>query len=263
MSCTILYSLPSEPLTNLDGGDASSITQEYSDIQEISDPVDDPIECDSCQCNCGYLQYENLIPYLAEIQHVMQTSEDDALDLEFKLREQIVEVSRLFDMDAGVEPGFFTKAHYKTTKIFTTNGTRYMKVPDFVRDSLELRTMANQVLDASAWGLKDGYLIYKPCSSHTNCPCTSSCESRVKYTPLKWPDGCYKLTARWGKECADFAVQRAVRDYLIEGFRMQDPVKVLANGIAVSRSFQVPHSWTAYIMNFKEKRRLYSGFAIA
>jgi hypothetical protein len=44
---------------------------------------------------------------------------------------------------------------------------------------------------------------------------------------------------------------------------MEDPVVVLATGIPIQRTFRVPHSWEAYIRNFKAKRKIFSGYAIA
>jgi hypothetical protein len=106
----------------------------------VDPPVDDIINC--VGCNCGYLLYENLITYMPEIQDALKADPENYPDLEFKLREQIVEISRLFDMDAGVSPGYFSKAHYKTTKIVAANGSRYIKIPDFVDDTLEVSLLS-------------------------------------------------------------------------------------------------------------------------
>lgn len=224
-------------------------------------PVDDVIACSGC--NCGYLLYENLITYMPEIQDALKADAETYPDLEFKLREQIVEVSRLFDIDAGVEPGHFSKAHYKTTKIVTSNGSQYIRIPEFVDGTLEVRTLEDIVLDESTYAVENGHLVYYPCVQHVNCACTCSGEVSRPQRFLKWPNGCYKITARWGKTCSDFAVQRAIRDYLLEAYRMSDPIVTLANGIPVQRKFQIPHSWDAYIRNFKAKRRIFSEFAIA
>jgi hypothetical protein len=224
-----------------------------------------PVEQSSCAecCNCGYLQFESLLPYLGEINDKLKDDADRFVEFEFKLREQIIEISRLFDIDAGVAPGYFSKSHFRTTRIYPTNGTRYIKVPEFVPNTLEVRTANNVLLDDSSYGYKDGFLVYLPCSRHESCGCTGGCGEAKSARPVEWPNTCYKVTARWGSQCADAAVQRAVRDYLIENYRVQDPVIAINNGIPVSRTFREPHSWNTYISNFKKKRALYSQFAIA
>src|SRR5690349_18227230 len=92
-------------------------------------PPDDP----SCAgCNCGYVQYESLLPYLKELRDSLNLTNDLSADFEFKLREQITEISRLFDVAAGVTPGYFSKAHYKTTKKVISKNSRYLKLENFV-----------------------------------------------------------------------------------------------------------------------------------
>ena len=226
-----------------------------------SPPVEES-NCASC-CNCGYLQFESLLPYLGEIGDTQKNDNDKAVELEFKLREQIIEISRLFDIEAGVEPGFFSKSHYKTTKVTTSNGTRYLKVPEYVPGTLEIRNTANVVLDSSSYAYADGFLVYLPCATHVSCGCSSGCGEVKAESPQPWPNTCYQVTARWGSECSNFAVQKAVRDYLIEGFRMQDPIVPNINGIPISRGFKVPHSWASYISNFKKQRAFFTQFAIA
>lgn len=232
-------------------------------LQDVSEPPTEPTSCSS-QCHCGYVQFESLIPYLPEIKDRMKYPTDDGVELEFRLRQEIVEISRIFDVAAGVKPGYFSPAHYQTTQIYSSDGTKFIKIGDFVPDTLEVRTLANQVLNPATYAVKDGYLIYMPCSSHSNTSeCTSGCSEHKAYRPVPWPSACYKVTARWGKSCADTAVQRAVREYLIESYRVQDPAVNAATGLPVTRSFQAPFSWTTYIDNFKARRALYGQFAIA
>lgn len=223
-------------------------------------PPPDPSTC--VGCNCGYLQFEDLIPYLPEIRDAAFDTEKYT-EKEFKLRADIVEVSRLFDMENGVPPGYFAKAHYTTTKVFGTNGTQFLRIPPFVHDTLVVRNNHDVILDPNSYAVRDGHLVFLPCLKHRTCGCSNGCGVRKAVRPKEWPDGCYKVTARWGSECADAAVQKAVRDYLVESLRMQDPVKTLANGIPVQRTFRVPHSWDTFVKNFKAKRKIFSGFAIA
>lgn len=222
-------------------------------------PKDDVV----CGCNCGYIQYESLIPYLAEIRDSLNLNPNQAIDFEFKLREQIAEISRLFDLSAGVTPGYFSKAHYRTTTVYTSNNSRFIRIKPHISSTLEVRTLDDVLIDPSNYTYKDEHLIYMPCSEHLECGCDDTCGNVKLTSPQKWPNSCYKITAKWGSECSDLAVQMAVRDYLIEKYRMQDPVIQLANGITLQRKFMVPHSWDTYIKNFKAKREIFSNFAIA
>ncbi len=74
-------------------------------------------ECSSCKCYCGYIQYESLAPYMPKLTN-NYTKDTDHIITEAKLREQIVEISRYFDVETNVEEGFYSKAHYKIL-IFT------------------------------------------------------------------------------------------------------------------------------------------------
>jgi hypothetical protein len=223
-------------------------------------PPDDKV-CNGC--NCGYLQYESLIPYLKELRDSLNLGSDLSLDFEFKLREQIAEISRLFDMEAGVTPGYFSKAHYKTTKKVIAKGNRYIKLEKFVTGTLEVRSTDDVLIDPVNYEVINDHLVWRPCDAHVTCGCDTICgNDRITYQ-APWPETCYKVRAKWGLECADLAVQKAVRDYLIETYRMQDPVVQLANGITIQRTFRVPHAWTTYIKNFKDKRKIFSNFAIA
>lgn len=223
--------------------------------------VDDTVTCNGC--NCGYLQYEDLIPYLSEIKDKVHEDPDDYNQLEFRFREQILQVSRLFDYEAGVRPGYFSKAHYSTTQIYTTNGGKYIKIPEFVLGTLEVRTLDNNLINESNYGFENQHLIYKPCSIHTTCGCPNTCSRKRIKRPIAWPHHCYKVSARWGKECTDQAVKMAVRDYLIETYRLQDLIKVMATGLPFQASFRVPHSWDTYMKNFKQRNKFFSQWAIA
>jgi hypothetical protein len=228
----------------------------------VDTPPPDPTGCDNI-CNCGYIQFESLLPYLDEIKRIAKWDKEESDELEMRLREQIIEISRLFDIQAGVKPGFFTKAHFTTTQVFPTNGTRYIKIPDFVQGTMSVRTTDDHLLADGSWGIQDGFLVYLPCSQHITCGCSWGCTRRKSRRPRPWPAACYKVTARWGLECADMAVQMAIRDYLIETYRVQDPVVIAATGLPISRTFKLPYSWSSYVSNFRAKREIYSKFAFA
>lgn len=231
------------------------------DTSEPSPPIDDVVTCGGC--NCGYLQYEELLPYLRDINIKFKEDSEDYIQFEFRLRGQILEVSRLFDMEAGVQPGYFAKGHYKTTKIFTTNDGRFIKIPEFVLGTLEVRTTDDVIVDESTYGYENQHLVYLPCMTHTACGCDSGCTNEKLKQPVAWPNKCYKVSAKWGKDCADYAVKMAVRDYLIETYRLQDPIKVLESGLPFQATFRVPHSWSSYLTNFKRRNKFFSGYAIA
>lgn len=231
-------------------------------VGDFSEPPAEPTTCVD-GCSCGYLQFEQLLPYLDEIKRITGWDTEKATELEMMLRGQILEVSRLFDRQANVKAGYFSKSHFQTTKVFPTNGTRYIKIPEFVLGTLEVRTNNNQVLSPGSYGFQNGFLTYLPCVKHTHCGCSWSCHQPKSIKPLRWPNACYKITAKWGRDCADPAVQMAVREYLIENYRVQDPVVMQATGIPVNRSFRVPHAWSSYIASFKGERDLFQKFAIA
>ena len=230
-----------------------------TDTTGLPSPPNDVKYC--AGCNCGYLQFESLVPYLKEINNQLREDQEDFNNLEFKLRQEIIEISRLFDIEAGVSPGYFSTAHYKSTKVITSNGTKYLKVADFIPGTLTLRTIDDYIIDPDSYRYENKHLVFLPCVEHSSIGCTGGCLNSKSATA--WPNSCYKLTAKWGQHCADYAVQMAIRDYLIEKYRLSDPVKVLVSGLPVQMSFRVPHSWEMYLRNFKQKRRLFSQFAIA
>ncbi len=223
-------------------------------------PADETVACSGC--NCGYIQFENLLPYLPELNLKYKENIDSFHELEFKLRQQIIEVSRLFDIEADVPSGYFSKAHYKTSKVFRSNNTKFLKIPDFV-DSVEVRTMDNQILDPNSYRYENQHLVYLPCKQHEACGCSTGCTNKRYVNPRPWPDTCYQITAKWGHECSPYAVQMAVRDFLIEHYRMGDPIKILASGISAERTFRLPYSWSTFIESFKKKRGFFSQFAVA
>lgn len=227
-----------------------------------SPPVDDVVSCGGC--NCGYLQFEDLLPYLKEINDKVKQESEDSNQFEFRLRQEILEVSRLFDNEAGVRPGFFAKGHYKTTQLFTTNGGKFIKIPEFVLGTLEVRTTDDIIIDDTVYGFENQHLVYLPCLEHSTHGCCSlKCENSRCKRPIKWPNKCYKVSAKWGKDCADPAVKRAVREYLIETYRLQDPIKMLAANIPFQATFKVPHSWTSYMRHYKERNKFFSQWAVA
>lgn len=236
------------------------LTTGSTSIGSPSTPPNDSKPCGGC--NCGYLQYEDLIPYLSDIKEKGKENEEDYNQFEFRLREQILQISRLFDMEAGVDPGYFSKAHYRTTDVFTTNGGKFIKIPEFVLGTLEVRNLDDVLIDSSFYRYEQGHLIYKPCTNH-GYGCSNSCSFSRHTRPQAWPDKCYKVSAKWGKDCADEAVKMAIREYLIQSYRLQDPVKMLATGLPVQIQFQVPYSWQTYMKNFKQRNKFYSQWAIA
>lgn len=216
----------------------------------------------SSKCQCGYLQYESLIPQLSDLT-ISNKSEEDTRILEAKLRLQIAQVSRLFDAEVGVEAGHYSKGHYEV-KLFNVNGNRYIKVPEFVKDSLTVYTCDGFKIPDSDWGFKGGYLMYRPCVVHlSRCGCDTTCGLGKKRESLPWPSGCYKVLARWGYECADLAVQLAVTQYIVEYFRVGDAAQAIINNIPVSRSFKSPDAWNALVQVYRRKKSFHQRVAIA
>lgn len=217
-------------------------------------------------CACGYLQYEQLIPYLPELRSLAKYDNAAGDELEGRLREQIVEISRFFDIDADAPPGYFSRAHFDT-KLLISNNTPYLRLEYFVPGTLTLYYGTNLV-EPTEFIYQSGFLIYSPCNLSFNNNCDTDCEmagSTGRHTGmgLAWPAGCYTATARFGGECAEAAIQMAVREYLIESYRSQDPVAANAQGITYQRSMRVPYSWTKTVASVKQRIQSNRWFAIS
>jgi hypothetical protein len=132
-----------------------------------------------------------------------------------------------------------------------------------VLGTLEVRTLDDVLINEGTYGFENQHLVFRPCSSHISCGCPDGCNNTRIKRETGWPHSCYKVTARWGKECTDFAVKMAVRDYLIETYRMQDPIKQLATGIPFQATFRKPDAWETYMRNFKQRAKFFSQYAIA
>jgi hypothetical protein len=241
-SCCTIFNLP------LDLAEAPTLTVEE--------------ECAGCDCHCGYIQFESLVPYIPQLSS-NHSHDEDYITLEAKLRQQILEISRLFDVETKAEPGTYSKAHTKIVKLYG-NGTRYLKIPDFVKGSLELYDANGYLISPESYAYKDGFLIFQPCQSHsTTCGCTSSCGIyNVKKIPAGWK-GCLQAKAKFGAECADYAVQMAVRAYVIEFNTFGDQKEATWQGYPVSRSFKIPHAWNVVVQKYLEKKRHFNGFGVA
>lgn len=218
-------------------------------------------DCAKCGCHCGYIQYESLAPYMSKLSNNFTKDEEHIL-LEGKIRQQIVEISRLFDAATKVEDGFYSKAHYKVVKLFGNN-ISYLSIPDFVDGSLELYTEDGYLINSNTYTAKDGYLIINPCTSHSqSCGCHASCGMYSQTANHHVWNGCFQVKAKFGKECADIAVQMAVRDYLIEHLTFADEKDAVFGGLR-ARPFREPHSWTTLIQKYTEGKKLHSYFGFA
>lgn len=220
-------------------------------------------ECSGCVCHCGYIQYESLAPYMPKLTN-NYTKDDDHVLLEARLRQQIIEISRLFDAETKVEDGTYSKAHYKILDLYG-NGTNYLPVPDFVKGSLKLYTKEGYLINSDSYAYKDGFLVLNPCNSHSsNCGCVASCgayQNQNQNQNIGW-GGCFKVKAKFGKECADQAVQMAVRDFLIEHNTFADEKEAKFAGL-VPRPFRVPYSWSKLVEKYLQTKRLNSYFSFA
>lgn len=242
-SCCTLYHI-----------DPSTLNQE---------PVDLTLEeCSDCDCHCGYIQFESLAPYLTKLSNTA-TKDEDHINLEAKLRQQILEVSRLFDVETKSEPGTYSKAHYKVIKIYS-DGSRYLKIPEHVNGTLEVYTSDGYLINPQSYGYKDGFLINYPCvSDGVTCGCTDSCGIHQKQNlPPGW-NGCLQVKAKFGKECSDYAVQLAVRSYIIEYNTYGDVKETNFQGLPIGRGFKIPHSWSATVQKYLENKRFNNTFAFA
>lgn len=234
------------------------IPEEVSDCEVLKL---DSSECGDCNCHCGYIQYESLAPYMPKLTN-NYTKDEEYILLEAKLRQQIIEISRLFDAETKVEDGTYSKAHYKVAKLFGDSSS-YLKIPDFVSGSLELYTENGYLINPSTYLYRDGYIVLKPCSSHSSsCGCNKSCGiyNQPNFS-LGW-NGCFQAKAKFGKECADQAVQMAVRDFLIEHLTFSDEMEARFGGLT-PRPFRTPYSWTALVQKYLQTKTLHNLFAFA
>jgi hypothetical protein len=222
----------------------------------------DDVDCKKCGCHCGYIQYESLAPYMPQLTN-KYTKDADHITTEIKLRQQIVEISRFFDRATNVEDGFYSTAHFDIKKIYG-NGSRYLRVPDFIPNSLELYTQDGYLIDSKVYDYIDGSLVINPCQFHeSNCGCNSSCGSYNRINSNIGWNGCYQIKAKFGSECSDKAVQMAVRAYLIEFNTFGDQKEATFQGYPVTRSFREPKIWTDLVKKYTEGKRLHSRFGFA
>lgn len=241
----------------------SCCTLYHIDPDELGTPVQlESEECVGCNCHCGYIQFESLAPYITKLTD-NYTRDDDYINFEAKLRMEILRASRLFDSLTDVEPGTYSLAHYKIIKLYG-NGTRYLKIPDFVQGTLELYTDTGVLVNPNSYIYKDGLLIFNPCETHTTtCGCTNACGMyTTKRITAGWK-GCLQAKAKFGKRCADQAVEAAITDYVMEHLTFGDIKQQVADGITVARSFKAPYSWVALIEKYRNSKKFPNQFAFA
>ena len=231
-------------------------------IEEKKINLDDLEDCNKCGCSCGYIQFESLVPYMDKLSN-NYTQDDDHIKLEAKIRQQIIEISRLLDLETQVLPGHYSEAHYSVIKLYG-DGTRYLKIPDFIEGTLELYTNDGYLINPNSYGYRDGFLIINPCNSHNNtCGCTNNCGYySVRKNPPGWK-GCLQAKAKFGSQCSNSVIHMAVRDYLIEHLTFSDIKLQVAEGITVARSFKVPNSWATVVKNNLQKRNFRNQFSFA
>jgi hypothetical protein len=219
-------------------------------------------ECDDCQCHCGYIQYEQLAPYIDRLSNSF-TQDDDHIKLEARLRFQIVWVSRLFDEETNAPHGTYSKGHVKLERL-TGNGTRYLRIPEFVKGTLELYTEDGCLINPQSYAYESGALVLYPCAEHTStCGCLNTCgEYQSQRLPMGW-NGCFYAKAQFGKECADPIVQAAVMAYIIEFNTFGDQKEATFQGYPVSRKFRKPDVWVDLVNRYKLKRKVRHTFAFA
>lgn len=243
----------------------NSCCTQYYTIPTDEEPViltECEIVNNSCTCHCGYILYESLAPYLTKLTN-NAIKDEDYINFEAKLRQQIIEVSRLFDVETKSEPGTYSKAHYKIITL-SGDGTRYLKIPEYIPGTLELYTIDGYLINPNSYIYKDGFLIFNPCQNHTTtCGCSSSCGIYEKQISSPGWNGCFQAKAKFGHECADYAVQLAIRSYIIEYNTYGDVKETNYQGLPISRGFKVPHSWSVTVQKYLETKRSFNAFAFA
>lgn len=214
-------------------------------------------------CKCGYVLFESLLKYLPEVKSVYR--EDGVLSsgIEFKLRQQIIRISRLFDLLSGYEPGYFSKAHYNKLQVIPSNNSRYLKINHYLAGSLTLLDSAGQVVPPQSYKYINGFLVLNPeYKSGSGCGCSSICHHKKRERFPEWHDNFYTAVARFGFDCVDSVVELAVTAYIINIYKSQDLMS-LQNNAFPTTSVKPPYEWDSAINAYKAKRMLFNSFGIA
>ena len=132
----------------------------------------------------------------------------------------IEQASRFFDLECGVEPGYFEAAgDTATSKTIYGNGTNYLRLPPYVAGSLNTAITLPEGYTAPSFIEQNGFLVLTtstgvlpPFHYLHNC-CWAGWVAGVAVT----------VSARWGFEATPADVKMAVIELVINLWRETDP----------------------------------------
>lgn len=137
----------------------------------------------------------------------------------------IENASRLFDLECGVEPGYFEAAGVSVTnRTFYGNGTRFLKVGRYVPGSLNTAITLPEGYTVPDFIERDGeYLVITDSGGVVNGSSRCYGEGWLTGVPII-------ISAKWGFEVTPPPVKQAVIKWAVELWRITDPAnqKLLA-----------------------------------
>lgn len=139
---------------------------------------------------------------------------------EDELTALIEQASRFFDLECGVEPGYFDPAEdTATSKTIYGNGTNYLRLPPYVPGSLNTPISMPDGYTVPSFTEQNGFLVITtssgvlpPFQHFHNCLWSG------------WPSGvAVTVSARWGFAATPADVKMAVIELVINLKRETDP----------------------------------------
>jgi hypothetical protein len=139
---------------------------------------------------------------------------DDELDA------LIEQASRFFDLECGVEPGYFEAAgDTATSKIIYGNGTNYLWLPPYVTGSLNTAITLPEGYTVPDFVEQNGFLVLT-----TSTGVLPPLQHFYRSVWSGWPSGvAVTVSARWGFATTPADVKMAVIELIINLWRETDP----------------------------------------
>lgn len=165
-------------------------------------------------------QEQNYCTIVEVRQRAVQATEAALSDTElFALIEQ---ASRYFDLECGVPAGYFNPSPYPiaTERVFYGDGTHYLKIDNFIADSITAVELPEDFSGPPSYVVRDGYLQR---ASETGVLLTGYNTPTTLATGF-WPAGvAVTVTAIWGLSTTPQDVKMAVIELVINLWRETDP----------------------------------------
>ena len=140
-----------------------------------------------------------------------------------ELEALIEQASRMFDLECGVEPGYFNEPLYPdpTELVLYGDGTNFLPLPPYVPGTLETEVSVPAGYTAPAFIERHGYLVLSSNGSlvHRIAPFPSYGDGWFNGVPIT-------VTAKWGFEQTPADVKMAVLELVINLWRETDPASL-------------------------------------